>query len=538
MPLPRPQSWLSKLTLAVVLAGLLAGCSGIEGAERLRGAPDSVPLLDADGFAAGDEGWTTLSIELFERSNKPIDAPTITDNAMTQYIQEHFGDPERIKVEFVTVPRAEEVRRLQVLMAANQAPDLVFTYDLPTVYNFYTQGKLTDLSSLLDQHGSRLKQLLGEEILSYGRIRGTQFAIPAKRVLTARSTTLIREDWLRIAGLPLPETTEEFYRALRAFKENRLRKDGETIYPYGHIDYYHTAPLQYSFWDWDRITEEDLYAEPGWTMPGNKEAFRFLNRLYHEGLIDPDFHLDRFAQQFQKDLVNGRVGAGTPNTNEPVYMGYLAELQRSDPNAILTPIDPFTSAGGKKPKPILESTGMYIMIPKTSKNAEAAIKYLNWMTQPENVITLQNGIEGVTYRMEDRVPVTLENKDADRLLFNYFDYCIILNGKYVSGQDERLNLKANASNARFEEFTSKSVEYGMTDGIEPPRIHAILPSEIRYSAILNEKNDEIFVKVLTAEPEEFDAVYDEEVAEYLTMGGQQVREEKHRAYQEQSSGTR
>lgn len=533
MPLLR--LWLSKLALIVIL-GVLSGCSGFGDPNRLGWAASPLPNLESDEFTANHDSWTTLRIELFERSNKPIGAPTITDNRMTQYIQEHFGNPERIKIEFVTIPRAEEVRRLQVLMAANQAPDIVFTYDLPTVYNFYTQGKLTDLSPLLDQYGSRLKELLGEEILSYGRIQGTQFAIPAKRVLTARTTTFIREDWLREAGLSLPETTEQFYRALQVFKKNRLQKTGEVIYPFGQIDYYHTAPLQYSFWDWDQITEEDLYAEPGWTMPGNKEAFRFLNRLYHEGLIHPEFHLDRFAQQFQKDLVNGRVGAASPNTNEPVYMGYLAELLKNDPNAILTPIDPFTSANGKKTKPILEDTGMYIMVPKTSKNAEAAMKYLNWMAQPENIITLQNGVEGVTYRMEDGVPVTLENEDANRLLFNYFDYCIILNGKYVSSQDERLNLKANANNKRFEEFTRKSVEYGMNDGIETPRIHAILPSEIRYAAALNEKNDEIFVKVITASPEAFDAVYDEEVAEYLSIGGQQVREEKHLAYQKHNGG--
>lgn len=77
---------------------------------------------------------------------------------------------------------------------------------------------------------------------------------------------------------------------------------------------------------------------------------------------------------------------------------------------------------------------------------------------------------------------------------------------------------------------------GCNDGIETPRIHAILPSEIRYAAALNEKNDEIFVKVITASPEAFDAVYDEEVAEYLSIGGQQVREEKHLAYQKHNGG--
>ncbi|MGG6311949.1 extracellular solute-binding protein [Paenibacillus macerans] len=519
------------IVTVIMMLFLGIGCSISSGANKTGRADGSNRLVDAYG-SASDDHWTTLRIELFERNNKPVGAPAITDNDVTQYIQEHFGDPERIKVEFITVPRSEEVGRLQVLMAANQAPDIIFTYDLPTVYNFFSQGKLTDLSPWLEQYGQDLKKVLGDEILNYGRLNEIQFAIPAKRVLTARSTTLIREDWLKESGLSLPETTEQFYQALKAFKKTRLEKYGETIYPYGQIDYYHTAPLQYSFWDWDRITGEDLYANPGWVMPGNKAAFRFLNQLYHEGLIDPDFHLDRFAQQFQRDLVNGRVGAATPNTNEPVYMGYLAELQKNDPNAMLTPIDPFTNANGKKAKPILEHTGMYIMVPQTSPNAEAAIKYLNWMAQPENYITLQNGIEGETYRMEDGLPIAMGNEDANRMLFNYFDYCIIINGKYVSSTDERLNLKANASSPGYEPFTLKSVEYGMNDGVETPRIQTILSSEIKYSAVLNEKNNEIFVKIITARPEEFDAVYDQEVAEYMMMGGQQVMEEKHRAYKE------
>ncbi|WP_019639801.1 extracellular solute-binding protein [Paenibacillus fonticola] len=506
MPLMRS---ITSFIVVIAILSIMMGCNGPEGSIKSSHAAGAGGRPGPSESASADR-WTTLRVELFERNNKPVGAHSITDNYLTQYIQQQFGDPERIKIEFITIPRAEEVGRLQVLMAANQAPDIVFTYDLPTVYNFYIQDKLTDLSSLLDQYGQDLKNVLGEEILSYGRMNGTQFAIPAKRVLTARSTTLIREDWLKEAGLPLPATTEQFYEALKAFKRFRLEKYGENIYPYGHIDYYHIAPLQYSFWEWDQITEEDLYADPDWVMPGNKAAFKFLNQLYHEGLIDPNFHLDRYAQQFQKDLVNGRVGAATPNTIEPVYMGYLAELQKKDPNAILTPIDPFTDAKGKRMKPILENTGMYIMVPKTSRNAEAAIKYLNWMAQPENYTILQNGIEGVT---------------------NYFDYCIILNGKYVSSTDEQLNLKANASAPEFETFALQSVKYGMNDGIATPRIPTILPSEMKYSAILNDKNDEIFVKVLTAKPEEFDTVYDQEVAEYMMMGGRQVQEEKHRAYQ-------
>ncbi len=513
---------LSMAAAIVIILSLLTGCSGLWEVSQAE--------------SAADDSWTTLTVELFDRNNTPPGAPPITNNFMTQYIQEHFGDPLRIRVEFVTVPRAEEVERLNVLMASNQAPDIVYTYDLPTVYNFTSQGGLTDLTPYLEEHGQDLVRILGEDVLSYGRFDGQQFAIPAKRVLTAHSTTMIREDWLRELGLPLPETTEQFYQALKAFKEHLPEKIGRDIIPYGQIDSYHTASLQYSYWDWSRIDEEDLFANPGWLMPGNKEAFRFLNKLYHEGLIDPDFPLDRFAQQFKKDLVNGRVGAGTPNTNEPVYMGYLAELKNNDPNALLTPIDPFTNANGKRIKPVLESTGMYIMVPKNSKNAEAAVRYLNWMAQPNNYITLQNGIEGITYEMKNGLPVTLDNEEAKRMLYNYFDYCLIINGKFVSPSDEQLNVRANAFDPEFESFTMKSIAYGMTDGVETPRVNEILQSEIKYSAVLKEKNDEIFVKVITVDPGEFDAVYDQEVSEYMRMGGQQVMEEKRRAYRAHHGG--
>jgi putative aldouronate transport system substrate-binding protein len=514
--------FIPSMMMFVFVLAILTGCSGLSALT---------PSSDGEGGEAND-AWQTLRIELFDRNNTPQGAPPITDNAMTQYIQAHFGDPNRMKVEFVTVTRSEEVERLHVLMAANQVPDIVFTYDQPTVYNFATQGKLTDLAPLLEKHGQDLVNVLGEEVLGVGRFDGQQFAIPAKRVLTAHSTTLIREDWLRELGLPLPETTEQFYNALKAFKEKKPGKSGDDIIPYGHVDFYHTTPIQYSFWDWGQITEEDLYASPRWVMPGNKEAFRFLNKLYHEGLIDPNFHLDRFAQQFQKDLVHGRVGAGTPNTNEPVYMGYLADLQQYEPDAVLTPIDPFTNVNGKKTKPVLEKTGMFIMVPKASKNAEAAVRYLNWMAKPENYIALQNGMEGVTYEIRDGLPVMLQNEEAKRMLYNYFDYCIILNGKFVSTADHQQNIQANAFDPNYEEFTVKSIEHGMKDGIETPQIKTILQSEIKYSAILTEKNDEIFVKVITAKPEEFEAVYDREVAEYLRMGGQQVMEDKRKAYRE------
>lgn len=521
--------WGGSLLLAAVLTttAVLSGCSG----NNSGSAPSTSTAGEESAPPKGDP--IKLRIELFDRNNTPTGASPITNNFMTKYVQEKFGDPNNIKVEWVTVPRTQEVEKVNVLMAANQAPDLVFTYDNPTVQNYVKSGGLTDLGPLIEKYGQNLKKVLGEDVLSYGVFEGKQYTIPARRVLLAQSTTLIRQDWLDELGLPVPKTTEEFYNTLKAFKEKQPGKSGANVIPYSNIDPFHMKPLQYSFWEWDKISEEDLFALPDWQKPGNKEAFRFLNKLYNEGLIDPDFPLtmNKDPQKFQKDLINGRVGAGTANTNEPVYQGYLTEVYKADPNAKLVPIDPFSTADGKHPKALYAANGIYLFVPKASKNAEAAVKYLDWMAQPENILALQNGTEGKTYEMKDGIPVTLDNEEAKQTLYNYSDYAMILNGKYVSTTDDSLNIAANASDPELKDFTIASIELGSTDGVTIPHVSTPIESEIKYAATLLEKNDEIFVKVITAKPADFDHVYEKEVKDYMNIGGQEVMEEKRKAFQ-------
>jgi putative aldouronate transport system substrate-binding protein len=527
----KPQKWFMLTIVMLLVASVLAACSG----NLNNNQEPTTNTTDTPDNAATEEPKkdpVTLKIELFDRNNTPAGADPITDNFFTKYIQENFGDPNNIKIEWVTVPRSEEVDKLNVLMAANQAPDLVFTYDTPTVERYARDGGITDLGPYIEEHGQNLKKMLGEEVLSYGVFEEKQYAIVAKRVIEAQISTFIRQDWLDELSLPVPKTTEEFYNTLVAFKKAK-----PDAFAYGgQTDYFHMSPLRYSFWEWDKITDEDLYANPDWIMPGNKEAFRFLNKLYNEGLIDKDFPLSigKDTNQFQKNMVNGLIGAGSTNTNEPVYMGYLAEMTAAIPSAKLTVIDPFTDARGMTPKPAYTPNGIYIIVPKTSERAAEVVKYLDWMSQPENIIRLQNGTEGETFEMADGVPKTLNNEAAKNLLYNYFDYCIILNGKYVSNDDNMLNIAANASDPLYKDFTIESIAAGTKDGITKARVLKSIESDIKLGTTLKKKAEEdMFVKILTASPDKFDAIYDAEVEDYMKIGGQEVMEEKRAAYQEQ-----
>jgi len=517
-----------KKSLAVLLVLLLASVM------VLAGCSNKSQSSNADGDGGNSGKRITLTIELFDRSNTPAGAPPIDDNFMTQYVQKNFGDPNNIDVKFVTVPRSEEVQKLNALMATKSAPDLVFTYDKPTVQNYAQSGGLIDLGPYIEEHGQQLKKVLAPT-LSDGIFEGKQYAIPALRVIQAQTSTFIRKDWLDKLDLPLPTTTEQWYEAMKAFKEQDPGGTGGKVIPYTQIDVFHLKPLVNSFWEWSQISEEDLFADPdGWTQPGNKDAYRFLNKMYHEGLLDPDFPLQAdFSEVFYQQVVTGIAGSATPNTNEPVYNGYYANLKQNDPDAVLATIDPFTTKDGKRPKPMFSPSGIYLMVPVFSKNAEAVVKYLDWMAQPENILTLQLGQKGVSYDVdEDGIPFALTTPEANELLYNNQDYAMIMNGKYLSPDTPERNIAANATVPEFRDFTVESIQAGMNDGYIIPRVDIPVQAEIKYSTILSEKMKSMLASIVTADPADFDRVYEEQVKEWMDAGGREMVDEKRKAYQE------
>ncbi|MDU0203346.1 extracellular solute-binding protein [Paenibacillus sp. PFR10] len=498
---------------AILLAGMLTACSSSDGAKESGAKGEPV----------------TLKVELFDRGNTPPGAPPLTESYFVKYMQEKFGDPNNIKLQFVTVPRTEEVPKLNVLMSANEAPDIIFTYSDPAVQNWVKQGGLTELSDLLNQHGANLKKYLGDKLLSYGNFDGKQYTIPAKRIIIASSTPIIRKDWLDKLGMKPPATTDEFYAVLKAFKEKDPGNTGGKVIPYGIRYNNNLDPLVRTFWK--KMTEEEYYSLPDLMKPGNKEGYKFLNKLYNEGLISPDFALDKDGKKFQADLVNGLIGFAITNTNEPVYQSYYSTLQKNVPSATLLPVDPFTNYEGKHVKQIYHPLSAHLMIPKASKRSVEAIKFLNWMSDYKVIFDLQNGTEGVTYKKgDDGIPVIMNSDEAKKVMYNYLDYSMLINGKDMGDQEK--TLKANAADPKYKDFTMNSIKVGDQDGQLPARFDRPIEAQIKYNQTLGDKAIEIFVKTVTAKPADFDKLYDDMVAEYMKTGGKEVMDEQKKVYQE------
>ena len=470
-------------------------------------AVSSLSGCDGKGEQKGDYE-TTLRIEIFDRGDVPAGGGSITDNAMTKWAQENFGDKNNIKLEYVSVPRTQETQQLNVLMAAKEAPDIIFAYSYADMYNFY----------------------------KLGQIDGRQYLIPAKRVVRGALSQMIRQDWLDELGMKAPTTTDELYEVLKAFKEKDPDNVGDKLVPYALSGptYTQYRDLLMSFVDRESMDEATRLGSLDHLMPGFEDGLRFMNKLYNEGLLSMDFALDKDRKQMESDIANGYVGFFNDDLGRPLQVGAVYEtLKKTVPGAKLSAVDTFSDKNGKHPKWVYSANGLYIGIPVFSKNAEAAIKYLNWMSEEDNLFTLQYGIEGRNYTLDENgFPEIIETEEASKThWYNLgFDMALIVNGKYI--RDDELSIEYNAmATGENKELYMQCYENSVRDGWSTPSIPSTL-AESKYSSNYYEKANELCNRCIMAKPEEFDSVYNDIITQMHNLGGDEMVKERIEAYRE------
>lgn len=482
-----------------------------------------------------------LSVEVFDRAAPGFVA---NNNWQTKWIQEQVLKELNIKVEFVTVPRGQEVDKLNLLMAAGQAPDISFTYNESLVTNYIKQKGLADLTKLLPQVAPDLKKYLGPELLSFGEWGGKQWAIPSKRVFTGAYSGFIRKDWLDALKLKVPTTTDELYTVLKAFRDKDPGKVGkDKIIPLaitidaGNIQW--TSNLIWeAFRKYKGVSEETNVSSERWTMPGHKDAVRYLNKLYNEKLLSPNFVLDKDGQQYVKDIVQGTVGVAFHNWDN-VYRanpGMATELAKNVKGATMVPFELQNNENKTFSKWKYNPNGLFIFVPKASeKKAEAALRYLNWMAKPEVLFFLQNGKEGVHFeKLVNGIPMNFipQDKLPDAEKWNTNDIPLLANGKELGSLDK--NLEAlSLGYSGFEALAKQAAAISMRDAYVGFRFDEILVNEPKYRPTLNTKGAEIFAKSITAKTGDFNKVFDSLLAEYMASGGRLIEEEKRIAYRAQ-----
>jgi putative aldouronate transport system substrate-binding protein len=514
--------------ILLCLGVLAAGCSKKESAAAVSGQP------------------AEITVEVFDRGTDGGKSDPINNN-WTNWIKEKVLKDENIKVTFVAVPRGDENTALNNLMAAGNPPDVCLSYSAELIGSYRDLGGLFNLAPYVDTTLKDLKQFLGPDKALPGQdlIRRNQesasdavYFIPARRMNTAQCNIFIRKDWLDKLGLPIPTTTQEYYDTLVAFKE----KDPGNVGKNKVIPFTMTGDVRWTAGNIvNAFIDPNLSAKERWIntvvdryflLPGYKEGFRFLNKMYNANLMDRDFPLYKSEEDMNNLIKSGVVGSFSHNWDQ-IYresVALLSDLQKNVPGADMIPIDPIQSSDGITHKVAYDAAGVNFFIPASCKNPDAAMRYINWLAKFENYNFLQVGPEGIIHDTVDGIP---KIKAATGLWIQNsaqnIDYTIMMNGLSLGDEEKNAQALANAY-PWSADIIARAYETAMTNAAPGPVVSATLTAAGPVQQTLVDKGNTIFTTTVTASLVDFDKVWDTGVQDWLAAGAQSVIDERRAQY--------
>lgn len=520
--------------LVLLLAlGIFSGCAGGDNTPSDNNKPNDTSVKEASGNKTDDTTGETveISVMVFDRGNIPDDQGTIDDNRWTQWLNEQMA-PQGVQMKFMPIPRSEEAQKIPVLMSSGTAADIMMSYDNTIVEKFYSDGGTYELSEYVAEYGEDLVKYIGQEVLDAGKnAEGEQFAIPARRATQVQNNAFIRKDWLDKLDLDIPETVDELYDALKAFKEEDPGNVGsDKIIAWNGGG----AILSRAFLK-ELETKDYLInmVNHTYTDEGYRDYMRFMNKLYNEDLMDPEyFTAEDFGQRRKEYFVSGVAGYMEYDVNgnvDTLRGGLLQNLKQNEPDAEFISMVPVANVNdGKIYNISYPATGAFNFIPKTAENPEACMKYLNFLAG-EGGFMVFHGVEGEHFEFDDGVPVVIDaDYNAETKDYTRHDLFLVGNQGYYENEDD------------FAEATSKELpgleQYVLDNyskGAEGIRLTEGIyssPTQIEQSGNIGKVNDDYSVKVTTCPPDQFDELYDEWIRELEKYDMEKIIQERTEYY--------
>lgn len=221
----------------------------------------------------------------------------------------------------------------------------------------------------------------------------------------------IRRDWLKKLNLKEPKTQDEWYKVLKAFRDNDPNGNGKKDeIPLGAAKnemgllesiMFNTQGIARGFYVLNgKVKYGDL-------EPEFKKGIEIGAKFYKEGILDPDF-LTLNLQQLEKSVLENKVGASYRRQQVKVTQ-YKAQLKDKLPEYDMW-VTAFPQAQDGKSyifDPTFTSAvrGLGLYISSLSKNAELIMKWVDYQYTDEGARLMNYGIEGTSYNMVNGKPL-------------------------------------------------------------------------------------------------------------------------------------
>ncbi len=389
------RKWTTVLLLSFALCLFAAGALAADGPEGLGYGfnKTGLPIVDEE---------ITIKV-LYDRSAQHGD---FEDYWFIDYVAEKTG----IRLVFEQVESAAWNERLAVAFASDSYPD-VFMHGLTAqqIAKYAAEGYLVDLAPLIKEYAPETVRLYNEYPELVKEIVGEEDAVyfmpsinASPRDLVTQYPTFINRQWLENLGLSMPETLDELYAVLKAFKEQDANGNGNPADEIPVVTTYSAGTDRFSILvltalglvDKQHVVKDGVYTY----VPSTdtyKEYLRFMNKLYAEQLLDNEY-FTLTSEALGAKISTGNVGlmGNQPYTYLPLeeqYTQYEAiALLTSDLNDV--PMYPAQSA-------CKLAWGTMAMTDKCEYK-EAVVRLIDWFYTIEGSRAVRAGCEYGTWTDE------------------------------------------------------------------------------------------------------------------------------------------
>lgn len=412
---------LALLMAAAILGSTLTACgggsdSGTNGSDSaVEGLAEDMALTDAPA----EEITLPISTDGLELSFFSMPEPVITSkmkgySEMTvhQTAEELTGVHINWREESYTDPK----QKMNLMFSTGDTEDIVWDawkHASGGPKKLLDEGLIVSLNPYIEKYAPNLKKLLQETPGLLEQIStddGRIFMFPTIRldpITRANSGFAIRKDWLDRAGLPVPETIDEWYTMLKTFQDMDMNGNGLKDECFVSMGFEKTSQSMDNFAvAYGLVAGTDLYVKDGQVKygayePEFKDFVAEMAKWYSEGLLDPEFSTQD-SKQFDSKMVNDMGGAyyGSLSGN----MGKFITARSDDSEYDLVPAPMPKAPDGKVHTGI---SGYGQMVPhgasicSTNENIVETVKWLDWHYSEEGTALYNWGIEGQSYEVVD-----------------------------------------------------------------------------------------------------------------------------------------
>lgn len=546
----------SLMLVSAMVAGMLAGCGSDSGSSKGGSSTETGSAAEASssGETADDaDDKSPITFEYFNADGKNGN----WDNPVAKAITEATGVT--LDVSYPVASQGDAKEDVALMIANDEYPDMIYAKGSAT--DLYQAGALIDMTDLIEKYGPNIKKMYGAEMekLKWSQddpgIYQLSYAGVNQKTLTTGGSCQIQWAALKENDYKYPKTLDEYEKMIKSYlaahpkTEDGLDMIGITMSasdwhwmitlgnPAGLI-----ADASPDNGQW--IIDDEYNVHYKHVTDEEKEYFKWLCRMYNEGILDPNFATQTDDDYIAK-VASGRVVAITDA--EWHYSQCEATLV-ADGKVDQTYVGlPVTLREDQVEKALLyqgTTVGWGIGITKSCEDPVRAIKFLDYLCSDEGQILFHWGIEGENYFLDDNgqpyrtdEEVAKAQSDPDYAkntgIDNYTGFPIYGTGSYSEDgfpytPTTKESVIANYNTAEKEGCEAMGFEM-LTDMFAQPEEFDLLP----YSALwayqqpqeLAEKQtilDEIawpgLVKCVTGTEDEFDGNWESMVQELTDNG--------------------